>query len=96
MQFSSGLEQLLEVARKDLSTAGDTAYCPSNVINYPNLDRVGLNRGAGMLPSSLPPGPKLSMESFDGDMMKYWGFKQRHMRHIEEVYSNWKDLLRFV
>ena len=43
-----------------------------------------------------PPGPKLTLDSFDGDILKFWSFKQRFKRHIEGVYANWEDRLAFL
>ena len=44
---------------------------------------------------SLPSGLKLPLESFDGDVMKYWRLKQRFERHIKEVYANCEDRMAF-
>ena len=84
------------IPKKKFAYCWAAAYFPSIVIYYPNLDRAGLNSGASMLPSSLPPGPKLSLKSFDGDVIKYWGFKQWFRRHIVKVYANWKDRITFL
>ena len=36
----------------------------------------------------LPPELKLTLECFEGDTLKYFGFKQRFKRHVEGVYSH--------
>ena len=46
--------------------------------------------------SILTPGPKLTLECFDGDILKYFGCKQRFKRHVEGVYNNFKDRLAFL
>ena len=44
----------------------------------------------------LPPGLKLTLECFEGDVLKYFGFKQRFKRHVEGVYCHWEDRMAFL
>ena len=44
----------------------------------------------------MPPGPKLTLEYFDGDILKYFGFRQCFKRHVEGVYKNFEDRLAFL
>ena len=39
-------------------------------------------------PQCFPPAPPLKLENYEGDNLKYWDFKLRFERHIEEVYSS--------
>ena len=42
-----------------------------------------------------PPGLRLDLEKFDGDVMKFWDFKKRFKRHVKDVYSSHEDRLAF-
>ena len=44
----------------------------------------------------LPPELKLTLECFEGDVLKYFGFKQRFKRHVEGVYCHWEDRMAFL
>ena len=44
----------------------------------------------------LPPGLKLELEKFDGDVMKFWEFKRRFKRHVEQVYQCSEDRIAFL
>jgi len=45
---------------------------------------------------SAPPGPKLVINNFDGDVMKYFEFKRKFKRHVENVYFNSEDRMSFL
>ena len=44
----------------------------------------------------LPPAPHLKLESYDGDLLKYWDFKRRFKRHVEDVYPSSHDRMAFL
>ena len=44
----------------------------------------------------LPPAPHLTLESFKGDIVKYWDFKKRFKRHVEDVYLSYDDRMAFL
>ena len=50
----------------------------------------------GHYAGQLPPGPKLVLENFNGDVMKFWEFRRRFRRHIEEVYFAYEDRMAFL
>ena len=43
-----------------------------------------------------PPGLRLELEKFDGDVMKFWDFKKKFKRHVEEVNSSHENRLAFL
>ena len=43
-----------------------------------------------------PPGPKLVINSFDGDPTKYLEFKRKFKHHVENVYWNNEDRMSFL
>ena len=44
----------------------------------------------------LPPGPKLTLECFDGEKLKYFGLKQRFKKHVQGLYNNFEERLAFL
>ena len=47
-------------------------------------------------PLSVPPAPRLALENFNGDIIKYWDFKKRFKRHVEAVYPSYEDRMAFL
>ena len=45
---------------------------------------------------AFPPAPRLTLESFNGVVIKYWDFKRRFKRHVEEVYPSFEDRMAFL
>ena len=44
----------------------------------------------------LLPAPRLTLESFDGDIIKYWDYKKQFKRHVEDVYPSYDDRMAFL
>ena len=42
------------------------------------------------------PGPKLVINNFDGDVMKYFEFKSKFKLHVESVYLNNNDRMSYL
>ena len=43
-----------------------------------------------------PPGPRLTLDCFNGELLKYYGFKMRFKKYVENVYPDWEDRLAFL
>ena len=44
----------------------------------------------------LPPGPRLTLEKFEGDGIKYLDFERRCRRGVEQVFFNYDDRIAFL
>ena len=43
--------------------------------------------------TTFPPAPRLTLESYNGEVIKYWDFIRRFKRHVDKVYPRFEDIM---
>ena len=80
----------------DRNTVGSRGSLNPNVARFVPEQFGSQHTGLNALRPAFPPAPRLTLESFNGEVIKYWDFKRRFKRHVEEVYPSFEDRMAFL
>ena len=69
----------------DRNTVGSRGSLNPNVAPFVPEQFGSQHTGLNALRPAFPPAPRLTLESFNGEVIKYWDFKRRFKRHVEEA-----------
>ena len=80
----------------DRNAVGSRGPLNPNVASFVPEQFESQHTGLNAFRPAFLPSPRLTLENFNGEVIKYWDFKRRFKRHVEEVYPSFEDRMAFL